>query len=185
METKGAVVASLPEFVKTTFGEEGYHKWMEALPQSTREAFSERILSGNWYPVSEMLVTPTQVACDLFYEGDVKGAWESGRFSADKGLRGIYRVFVAVASPSIVIKKCAVILPTFYKPSNIEAMDFEGKSASLRITEFPEPHPILDARIGGWIQRGLEICGCKNPVIKSRELMCKGDPYTTLLLSWD
>lgn len=184
MEAKGGVIASVPKFVKSTFGEPALKQWLEALSPEAAELLSGNIVASSWYPVDKMLVEPTQKICELFYRGDMEGAWESGRFSANDGLKGIYRIFVAIGTPYYIIKKAAIILPTFYKPSTIEVADIGDKAVTLHITEFPEPHPVLDARIGGWIECALEICGCKDVVVTMPKLMSKGDPYSVYQMSW-
>jgi len=184
MEAKGGVVASVPKFVLETFGDEAYEKWLAAISPNARELFSGNVVASAWYPVGEMLVEPTQKICELFYQGDMKGAWESGRFSAEVGLKGIYRIFVAIGTPYYIIKKAAIILPTFYKPSAIEVADMGDKVVTLHITEFPEPSPVLDNRIAGWIERALEICGCKEVVVSMPKLASKGDPFSIYRMSW-
>jgi hypothetical protein len=184
MEVKGSVLQSIPKFVHKKFGDAGLNRWMESLDQTARDVYSQSIMPSSWYAVAPHLVKPTQDLCDLFFGGDARGAWESGQFSADDGLRGIYRAFVMLGTPQFIVKKAATILPTFYKPSLLDVADLKDKSVTVRITLFPEPHPLLDARIGGWMEQGLLICGARHVKVLPGRLMTKGDPLSEYHISW-
>lgn len=184
MDVKGSVLQSVPKFVHQKFGDAGLNRWMESLDKPAKDIYSQPIMPSSWYAVTPFLARPTQNLCDLFFGGDARGAWESGRFSADDGLRGIYRAFVMLGTPRFIVKKAATILPTFYKPSVLEVADLEERSVKVRITLFPEPHPLLDARIGGWMEQGLVLCGARNVKVALSRLMTKGDPLSEYLVSW-
>ncbi|MBU1355037.1 MAG: hypothetical protein KJ620_00535 [Candidatus Edwardsbacteria bacterium] len=56
--------------------------------------------------------------------------------------------------------------------------------AVLHMTEFPEAHRLIESRIGGWIQRSLEIHGCKEVAVETTKSLANGDPLTELILKW-
>jgi hypothetical protein len=184
MDVKGSVLQSVPKFIRARFGDEGLQRWLDALDGECRTLFTGPILPSGWYPVQVSLVGPTVLLCELFYNGDVRGAWESGRFSAEDGLRGIYRVFVRLGSPHFIISKGATIMKTLYRPSEITVTEPVGTTTTVRITQFPEPHPVLDARIGGWIEQALLVCGCPTVKVAASHLMTRGDVFTEYKVSW-
>ena len=57
--------------------------------------------------------------------------------------------------------------------------------AVLHITQFPEPSALVEARIAGWMQRALEINGCKNANPKITKSMTKGDSLTEFTVTWN
>jgi hypothetical protein len=122
MEVNGAAVVSLPLFIKDRYGEEGFRRWLDSLSEQSREIFSLPVFQSSWYPMKEILVEPTKKLCELFFDGNLKGAWVCGRHSADHGLRGIYKVFVRLSSPEFLINKASVILPTYYRPSKMKVI---------------------------------------------------------------
>jgi hypothetical protein len=184
MEVKGSVLQSVPKFIRTRFGEDALPKWLARLGPQAVEVYSKPIMPSMWYPIIPCLAEPTVVLCDLFYQGDLKGAWESGRFTADEALRGIYRIFAIVGSPQTVLKKGATAMPMLYRPTEIGVVDMEEKRATLRITKFPAPHPALDGRLGGFVEQSLIICGVKNLTVKTGRLMTKGDPCSEYHVAW-
>ena len=184
MEVKGTALQSLQKFVRTKFGEPGHEKWLDALSPEARALYRDSILSSSWFPITPMLALPTQNVCDLFYGGDLKGAYESGIFAADDGLRGLYRMFVVAGSPTFIIKKAATVLSTFYRPSTIERVEEKPKAVTFHMTHFPEPHPAVEFRIAGWMEQGLVVCGCKGIQVKIGKSLTKGDPYTEYFVTW-
>jgi hypothetical protein len=44
--------------------------------------------------------------------------------------------------------------------------------------------PVVEQRIAGWIQRALEIHGCRQPAVNITKSLTKGDPCTELDFSW-
>jgi len=184
MEVKGAALVSTNDFIKKKFGDDGYKKWLTELPENIAKMYSGPIWLSKWYPLKESLIEPTQVMCDMFYNSDVKGAWETGRHSAEYSLKGIYRIFVKMGSPQFIAKKASIILPLFYKPSNMSAEMLSDTSGSIKIHEFPDICDIIENRIGGWIEMALELSGCKLEGLKITNSLTSGDEYTDFMVNW-
>ncbi len=185
MDVKGTALASIREFVLNEFGKEGLDRWLDSLPDDSRELHSSSIKLDMWYPLYKMMVEPTQKICDLFYRGDLKGAWEGGRYSADFALHGIYRLFVKLGSVESLIKRASLIFPTYYRPSILKVADSKKNLVTLQITSFPEMHIIVERRIGGWMQRAVEITGQKNVKVEITKSLTAGDPCTEYVATWE
>ena len=184
MKVKGTAVATLPIFVKETFGEDGFQRWYQTLSPEAQAVFIKPVLNS-WYPLTQTLTEPTKKICDMFYGGRLDGAWGSGRFSASQGLKGIYKMFIKLGSASFFIKKAATILPTYYQPSELKVIESSSSMAMVHITQFPEADEIIDHRIGGWIECALELSGCKNVRVTIGKSLSNGDPYTEIQGDWD
>ena len=185
MKVKGSIAASLQKFVKTRYSGE-YERWVERLSREAREIYSRPILATEWYPLKSGIIEPTAAVGDLFYGGDRRSAaWETGRFSAQEGLSGIYRVFVLVATPQYMMKRSGKILASFYEPSALSVAAERPKGVDIHITTFPESNEIAENRIGGWMERALEICGCRNVRFEFPESLARGDSRTVYGINWD
>jgi hypothetical protein len=185
MQVKGTAVVPMPAFVKKNFQEDGYQKWLNALPPDVREAFERTIMPSSWYDFQKFAVLPTMAICDLFYGGGLQGAYELGKYSAEYALVGIYKVFVQLGSPDFIIKKSASILPKYYDPSTITVPVLEKGRAIIRITSFPEWHAAVEQRIAGWISRALEISGGRNVKVVVTSSFLKKQACTEYLLNWN
>jgi hypothetical protein len=184
MQVKGTAVQTIPLFIKERFGEQQFQKWLEALPPESRKHFSSDILPPLWYPLKEAIIDPTLKLCELFYRGKIDGALEQGRFSAEHGLKGVYKLFLKFASPETLISKASSVMPTYYQPSAMEVVGKATKTATLRITKFETPHQVIEQRMKGWIERALELSGAKMAQARINASMTTGSPYTDFVVSW-
>lgn len=183
MEIKGSAVKSIKDFVEANYPER-YNEWKESLPEDSKKIFSRPIYATNWYPLEYGAIIPSELIGTILYNSAEKGAWESGRYSAEIALNGIYKVFVKVLNPKYLIQRASKILPTYYKPSKMEVIDQKENSVTLHITEFKEPNFIIENRIAGWIERALEITKCKDLKISITKSMSKGDTCTEYSIHW-
>ncbi len=184
METKGATVKSIVEFVKNKFPQR-YTEWLNSLPSESRTIVESAIYATNWYPIVEALIIPTKQLA-ILYNGDAKkAAWEAGRFNAEISLTGIYRIFIKVSSPNYIIERASKIFSTFYNPSEIKVIETKLKSVKLHILKLPVNEMVLECRIGGWMERALEINNCKNVKVLMPFTKTKGAPYTEYSITWD
>jgi len=184
MEVKGAALVSTKDFIIKKFGDTGYKKWLNELPENIAKIYFESILLSKWFPLKECLTEPTQIMCNMFYKSDVKGAWEAGRYSAEYSLRGIYRIFVKMGSPQFIAQKASLILPLFYKPSRMSVEMLSDTNGSLKIHQFSDICDIIENRIGGWIEMALELSGCKLENFKITKSLTSGDEYTEFMVNW-
>lgn len=183
MEVRGSVVSSIQNFVKEKHSEE-YDKWISALSEDSQNIM-KRISTSSWYPIDAGVLEPTKRMCDLLYKDHKKGAWESGRYSAQMGLTGIYKVFVVISTPAFLIKRAARILATFYTPTALEVVNSTDHSMVVHFTQLPTKSEYLEHRISGWMDRALEICGCKNLSLRITQSIAKGDKLLEVQISWD
>jgi len=184
MEAKGTAIEILPKFVVSRFGRESLGKWISSLPVAAREEFSDGILSFRWYPLKDMLVVPTLRVCQLFYDGDTRGALEIGRFSAEYALKGIYKLFLKVRSPEFLMQRASRILPTYYKPSAMEMVEASKGRATVRVTDFKEMDEIIELRIKGWIEKAVEIAGGRNITCSIPQSLTNNDPHTDFVVTY-
>ncbi len=184
MEAKGRALEILPKFVVSRFGKESLNRWMNLLSEEARKEFSRGIVSSQWYPLKSFLVDPTLRLCEHFY-GSYQGALEVGRFSAEYALKGVYKLFVKWGSPEFVIRRASTILPTYYRPCAAEVVEVSKGRGTVRITDFREMHPIIELRIKGWMEKALEISGCKNIDITIPKSLTNNDPYTEFVGRYD
>ena len=184
LEVKGTTVQSVAKFVTARYGEPGRATWLEALPEGARAIHANPVMPSVWYPAETALIQPTEGVCRTFFSGDPRGAWECGRFSAEEGLKGVYKIFLAVGTPGFIIKKAGAILPQLLRPAEIRVADQGPKSVTLHITRLPGAHALLDARIAGWMERALEISGCSGIRVTIPHSLARGAEVTEFHAEW-
>jgi hypothetical protein len=184
MEVKGEAILSLPIFIIKQFGKRSYDKWFEALSPEAQGIYRSEIDKNEWFPLGQAMSNPTILICDLFFNGSPRGAFECGRFSAEYGLKGIYKVLVKLSSPEVLMKKASKIIKSYYRPSALEIVKFEKGGGILHITEFQECDKYIERRIAGWISRAVEICGVANVNVAIAKSIAEDDPYTEYRVTW-
>jgi hypothetical protein len=186
MEVKGRALKSMQSYVRKKFGQEGFDRWLSAISTEAYMVYSQPIDTDQWFPLKTMLIDPTANIAQLFYEWDLKkAAWELGRFSADFGLKGPFRILVKIGSPNYFVHKSSEFMSAYYRPSTIETAESKDGLAIVHITKFPEIDKTIEYRIGGWMERALEINGCKNVKVNITKSLTSFEPYTEYKITWD
>lgn len=184
MKVKGTALVFLPKFIKDKFGETDYNNWLDSLPEESREIYNTRLLASQWYPLDNAFSKPLTHTCKQFYHGDPKSAWEIGRSSADYGLNGVYKLLVRLGSPEALAKRAGSVIEKYYDPSTIECIEAVKNHTTLRVTRFPDWNQHIEYRIGGYMERGIEISGGKKPSVRIPASLLRGDNYTEYDISW-
>lgn len=185
MEVKGSAVIVLPKFIESNFGEKNLNVWLESLSEEAKEVYKSKILISSWYPLKTTFAEPTRKMCDLFYNRDLMGAWEVGRFSAEYALRKFYKAYMKVATVQSLTKRASQIFATYYRPSSTEVVNINENKTILKITEFSEMDEIVEMRILGWIEKILELCGCRNICLNVVKSLCRGNSASEIEVTWD
>jgi hypothetical protein len=183
MEIKGTAVKSISDFVKEKFYNY-YDDWLNSLPEESKKIMSNPVLPNEWFPLIEAAIIPTNKLHPLIFTDEFEGARQSGRYSAEIALMGIYKFFVKMATPNFVIGKASRIMSTYYRPSELEIVESSSKHAIMSLSHFPESHPCIEYRIAGWCERALEISGCKEVTVTISKSLSNGDPLTEFLIKW-
>ena len=182
MEIKGTAVKSIKEFVTARYADR-YTEWFSSLTPASQEVFNVALTNG-WYPLKEGILEPTIKIAELFYDGDVKkGAWESGMYSAEVALNGVYKIYVRFSSPGHVVDRGSRILPAYYNPITIKQLVREKNFVKFEMLECEGIDEIVEYRIAGWMYKALEISGCKTMDIQVVESI-KTHKRTIFDCSW-
>lgn len=182
---RGKAIVVIPSFLKKKFGDEGLIYWLSKITPQARTVYDARIDVNRWFPLKEILIEPTAVIAGLFYEWKLQPtAWELGRYSADYRFAGVGKILVRFPSPNFFVNKGAEYLPEYYRPSELKVVKNSDGFAVARVTRFPEIDKTTEYRIGGWIERGLELNGCKNLKVEITKYMTNFDPFTEFTIRW-
>jgi hypothetical protein len=183
-EVKGEAPSSIAIFLREKFGEEGFKQWLDSISPESRRIYSAPILTGSWYPLKEALVEPLARLCQLFYDGNLKGAREAGRFCAEHGLKGVFDVFVKGGSVETLIQRGSVVIAAYYKPPPNAQIDGQKGHGLLKFTEFPEISRYDEHFLAGWVEQAFELLGCKEVKVEVVKSITRGDPSTEWGASW-
>ncbi|MGE5341071.1 MAG: hypothetical protein ACM3SY_06275 [Candidatus Omnitrophota bacterium] len=184
-KVRGKAIASIPKFVTKKFGSEGFEQWFDAISSEADQTYLFPIANDEWYPLKELLIEPSIVISRLFYDGNIKkAAWEMGRFSADYGLGNLVKLVVKMGPAKYLIKKSKEVLTSYYNSGVVELEEISKNTYIARLRDFLGIEKVIEYRMAGWLERALEISGCKHITIDIRQSSTESDPYTEFFLSW-
>jgi hypothetical protein len=185
MKIKGTAVHSIPEFIKKKHA--GYlEKWYQEMPPESAKIFQGIIVSSVWYPMKDTLIVPLKTTARLFYNNNFElAARTMGRFSAEIALTGVYKFFIKVGTPKFLIDRASSLMKTYFEPCEITVKQTDTKELQFQITLFPEADEVVEWNIAGWIDKALEISGCKNVKTRVTKSLARGDKYSEIIITWE
>lgn len=172
---KGTAVKASIAFLKDRTDAETFEALLGHLAPENRNILAQPILQSSWYELSLLLDVMAAAEGRIALTPGRSLAWEMGRFSAEFGLKTIYKVFFKVADPGFIIRKSSQVFSTYYDSGRMEVIASEERAATMRITGFDQPHVWFCDRILGWMERTLELSGAKNPRLSHPKCMARGD----------
>jgi len=168
MEIKGTAVKSTLFYVKEVFPER-YDGWVETLSVKMKEALKYGILAGNWYDLHDYILEPTKKLGDMFFDGNFEeAAFEVGKFSAKYALKGVYKIFVKVASVEFVLKRTTSIFSTYYSSGKFEIIDNSSNIIVFLSTGFKKGDELIFKRIEGWVKGIFEVISKNDTELTSK-----------------
>ncbi len=131
MVVKGTEVKSTATFVKTNFPQH-YEKLLNSLSPESKEIYAGTIEIPKWYPMKHGYLDPIEKVNEMFFNGDPKAGGEAmGRFAADFALKGVYKMFLVVATTNYIISRAPFIITTFFNPCKAKITDKTRKTMLL------------------------------------------------------
>ncbi len=184
MKIKGSSVQQTIDFVKEKYPSR-YEEWLGTLPAETKKIMTGLVMPVLWYPLQEGVIIPTMHIGNLFYNDPIKGSHEVGRYSAEKALKGIYKVFVRISTPSFMISRASSIFLSYYDNAQIQAVEINSKKTELHFFNFTEDEKFIFHRVAGWVEGALSVLKAKNTktmvdfYTKEQKFACK------ITITWD
>jgi hypothetical protein len=156
------------------------------MPVDSKNAFTSEIIATEWYPIDSHFITPTELICKMFYEGDLKGAWDGGRYNAENAINGIYKTFIRKGDPNFFIGASGQLFLKFmYDPGESKVISNEKNRAVFRATVLPRKHPIIEMRVAGFIECALEHSAAQKISVLIPKSLSRGDEYTEWNMTWN
>ncbi len=183
MHVMGNSILAVPAFVRAHYPDQ-YEDWVDSLSPAAREIQKGIILANKLYPLYEAMVEPTSKVCEMFFNGDERGAWQSGKFSADFALKGIYRLFYKIGKPQFIIERASRVFSDYYPEGELRVSESGSNGCVVHIVKFPEPYRVLEYDMAGWMEGTLELLGCQDVTITITQSLAKGDPVTEFVATW-
>ncbi len=187
-ESKGTDLRSLKQFVMDNFGHEGFQRWYDELSPQAQEYYDPASLTAirpsDWYPSVEGLLIPMEVMCDVLYDGDLRaGCWAFGRFSADFGLTGVYRLLLRHGPANLMLSQAPKIMSMYMRPGYVKIGDTTDFTAAMELHDVP-PRPSNDYQVAAFIERTVELINREVESVEITKSISRGDDIVEIQLRW-
>ena len=184
-KVKGSALKASLAFLEAKLGRDKARAVLVKLPDYDRNILESPIMQSNWYEFSLLAKLMDAAAPEIGPAGPRGLAWEMGRFSADFGLKGLYRIFLKVADPHYVIRKSSQLFTTYYDSGEMAAEQVENKRALMCLRKFNEPNKAFCDRLCGFMERTMELSGCENVSLTHPKCLARGDSSCDFLATWE
>lgn len=179
---KGSPVRSLQKFIEAELTPQQKETALAALPPEFAAKLKTPILATESVQV-HMLNRFTEEAARAKGEPLETFARRAGREAAGEAIKGIYRFFALVLTPTALLSKASQMWSSLYNRGELVVDRQTEGSAQIRLANFPS-EPAGCARVTGWIERMAELTGVKDVRVVQTECSAKGDRACQWSLSW-
>ena len=179
---KGSPVRSLQKFVDAELAPDQRAAVLRSLPPEYAKRFSAPVLATETVPV-HMLNRFTEEAARVKGEPVEAFARRAGREAASDAVKGIYRFFALVMTPTALLGKASHMWSSLYNRGELLVDQQSGGSARIRLMNFPSEAAGC-SRVTGWIERMAELTGVKNIKVEQTQCFAKGGGCCEWKLTW-
>jgi len=181
VNVKGTALRARLRYVEEHAGDDGYHRFLDALAPETRAIVDGRVLASGWYPFTAF-VDLCEVIDRQLGTGDLALCHELGRYGCDANLPTLYKIFFRMADVLYIIRRAATAWRVNYDEGSMTVVE-EGDHHVVMRMEVPAPHRAHCLSVRGWIERAGELSGAKEiRVIETCRV--HGDPHCQFELRW-
>jgi hypothetical protein len=157
-EVKWIGVGAFVDAARLRLGEPAWGELVAKLPQDTRDLLAAPPAPIAWIDAQHLFVIQDALVEQANSRHDVLR--EISRVQVDQHLRGIYRVFVRLASPEFIAERAATLYKTYWRNNGTLRVERSGpKSFDVIYDELPQVRPSWVSAQLGAIQAGLEVSG--------------------------
>ncbi len=156
MKAKGTAIRVLPEFIKEKYPAI-YNDWLRSLSPESYEIFSKPIYPSQWFEIAIAHSYPTKILADLVGEKSEDLAEKIGQYSAESALKGIYSIFLKLASLRFTFNRIKEFFKTYYSPIEFELLDSGDNFVKFKFGYTTEDENLLYYRNKGWGIKLIEL----------------------------
>jgi predicted hydrocarbon binding protein len=179
---KGSPVRSLQKFLDGVLTVSQRQEVLAALPGDYGKRFSTPVLATETVPV-HILNRMTEEAARVLNEPVEAFARRAGREAAGEAVKGVYRFFALVLTPTALLSKASSMWSSLYNRGQLQVSKQTANTATIRLADFPSELAGC-SRVTGWIERMAELTGAKDVSSRQTECVARGGEVCQWELKW-
>lgn len=178
---KGSPVRSLQKFLESDLSPQQRDSVFRNLP-AEYSRLKTPILATETIPV-HMLNRLTEEAAKVKGEAVEQFARRAGAEAASDAVKGIYRFFARVLTPTALLSKASQMWQSLYNRGELKVDESTEGAARIHLANFPSELAGC-SRITGWIERMAQLTGAKNVEVEQTQCFAKGQPHCEWRVKW-
>lgn len=183
-KVKGTALMPRIKYMEEKSSPEQKERVISQLSPEFQKDLHQGILLGSWYPFEYYL--EINRALDLVLgTGDFSLIPKLGYYSAEQGLKGVYKLFYKVGSPEFIIARGAKVWNQYFVNGQLNVEEVARRVVRLTLTDVEAPSEEHCLSVLGWVRRMLELAGAKNVRTEQSKCRRKGAPYCEIMARWD
>jgi uncharacterized protein (TIGR02265 family) len=179
---KASPVRSLLKFIEIELTPSQCDAVLDVLPAYYAARLRSPILPTETIPV-HVLNQLTEEAAKAKGEPVEQFGRRAGREAAAEAVKGIYRFFAMVLTPTALLAKASQMWRALYNRGQLQVADQTEHGATIKLIDFPSEVAGC-SRTTGWIERLAELAGGKNVRIQQTQCYAKGAPHCEWSITW-
>ena len=134
--------------------------------EALKNFLAQNFLAASWYDVMPLLAF-SKMAAQVANVPHSKYARDGARFTANRDINGVHRVFLKLASPKLVADRLPRMMLQYFDFGSVEAEATGPRSYEILAREIPEPiSEWLMLMIEGFVPVALQLAGAQSVVAK-------------------
>lgn len=172
---KGTGWLGIYDYFVNTYGIDRVERVISTLSQEEQVALTgELILPISWVDLGAYM--HFLIAADrILGKGDFELIKKANAYSANKDIRGIYKIFTNFVSPRFIIRNAGKLWSRYFDQGKLVLIREEKKGMTLKLTDFPDIplHHELDQQ--SFMEECYRISGGKNIQGTHPKCIARGD----------
>lgn len=178
---KGTAFLHDEEYVRRTYGTDGWAHVMARMPRAAAEVRSSIVAVG-WYD-DELLVQTLCAVEEALRDRDPDIIVTLGRYAAETDLTRIHRVFLRMASPAFVLERATNLWNRFFDTGHWDVQRLEGGVDGL-LVDAGIVHDVFCRNLQGYLQRLFELVGARAVTVGHPECRVRGGACCRFAIRW-
>lgn len=183
LQIKGVVLQSTLQSIRERLSTPEWEAFALALDPALRPLLENPTDPAAWIP-APALTALMQAYASVLQDDPIQTYRRLGRESCDDNLTAVYRLMSRLARPEFILRRAVRVWGDFYDRGEFEVLETSPESGAIRVTGAGFPHPALCHRIGGWIERAIELSGGREVRVDHPACVFEGADCEEWRASW-
>jgi hypothetical protein len=172
------------KFILEQYSRVGYERIVAALGEKDQEIFLHNAGHLKWLDCGAFM--RFMLAADkVVGQGDMEVVKAASIYCARKDLGGLYKVFIAMTSPRVILRNATQLWGKYYDCGEMTMVYEKEKSAGLKLTNFPDVPLYHEFNLIPYMLEAGRFAGAVNPQGTHSKCMARGDDHCLFEFTWE